>query len=70
MLRGGLPPVPPFRAWTNFEFIAEDGSINEVDALVLSSDRLYLIEIKSWRGEIGGNQHTWTKHWCHLQEFQ
>jgi hypothetical protein len=42
------------------EFVAEDGSINEVDALILSSDRLYLIEVKSWRGVIGGNQHTWT----------
>lgn len=60
VLGGGLPPVPPFRGWSNFEFIAEDGSINEVDALVLSIDRAYLIEIKSWRGEIGGNQHTWT----------
>jgi serine/threonine protein kinase len=60
VLREGLPSVPPFRGWSNFEFIAEDGSINEVDALVLSSDRLYLIEIKSWRGAIGGSQHTWT----------
>jgi len=60
VLRNALPTVPPFRGWTNFEFIAEDGSINEVDALVVSSDRLYLIEIKSWRGRIEGNQHTWT----------
>ncbi len=60
VLSAALPAVPPFRAWSNFEFLAEDGSINEVDALVVSSDRIYLIEIKSWRGEIGGNQHTWT----------
>ncbi len=59
VLQRALPAVPPFRGWSNFEFIAEDGSINEVDALVLSSDRLYLIEIKSWRGRIEGNQHTW-----------
>jgi hypothetical protein len=26
-----LPDQEPFRAWSNFEFIAEDGSINEVD---------------------------------------
>lgn len=60
VLSAALPTAPPFRAWSNFEFLAEDGSINEVDALVVSSDRIYLIEIKSWRGEIGGNQHTWT----------
>src|SRR5690349_11560360 len=60
VLQQALPAVPPFRGWSNFEFIAEDGSINEVDALVVSSDRLYLIEIKSWRGRIEGNQHTWT----------
>ena len=60
VLRRGLPDQSPFRAWSNFEFIAEDGSINEVDALIASSDRLYLVEIKSWRGEIGGNQSYWT----------
>lgn len=27
-----LPDALPFRAWSNFEFIAEDGGINEVDA--------------------------------------
>lgn len=59
VLRAGLPDLPPFRAWSNFEFIAQDGSINEVDALVISTDRVYLVEIKSWRGLIAGNQHTW-----------
>ena len=33
-LRERLPDQDPFRAWSNFEFIAEDGSINEVDLLV------------------------------------
>ena len=60
VLRRGLPDQSPFRAWSNFEFIAEDGSINEVDTLIASSDRLYLVEIKNWRGEIGGNQSYWT----------
>lgn len=59
-LRAGLPDLPPFRAWSNFEFIAEDGSINEVDTLVISTDRIYLIEIKSWRGVVSGSQHSWT----------
>lgn len=59
LLRAHLPESPPFRAWSNFEFIAEDGSINEVDALVVSSDRIYLIEIKHWSGRISGNQNSW-----------
>lgn len=45
ILRAQLPETPPFRAWANFEFIAADGSINEVDALVVSTDRVYLIEM-------------------------
>lgn len=59
LLRAHLPESPPFRAWSNFEFIAEDGSINEIDALVVSSDRIYLVEIKHWGGRISGNQNTW-----------
>lgn len=59
LLREHMPDAPPFRAWSNFEFIAEDGSINEVDALVVSSDRIYLIEIKHWSGHISGNQNSW-----------
>jgi serine/threonine protein kinase len=59
LLRAHLPDASPFRAWSNFEFIAEDGSINEVDALVASTDCVYLIEIKHWAGTISGNQNTW-----------
>ena len=35
-IKARLPGSEPFRAWSNFEFIAEDGSINEVDLLVVS----------------------------------
>ena len=59
LLRAHLPDSPPFRAWSNFEFIAEDGSINEVDAFIVSSDRIYLVEIKHWAGRISGNQNSW-----------
>jgi hypothetical protein len=31
-----LPDHEPYRAWANFEFIAQNGSINEVDLLVLT----------------------------------
>lgn len=59
LLRARLPDSPPFRGWSNFEFLAEDGSINEVDALVVSLHCVYLIEIKHWAGAIGGTQNTW-----------
>ena len=52
LLRQQLPDRTPFRAWANFEFIAIDGSINEVDALVISTDCIYLVEIKSWSGRM------------------
>jgi hypothetical protein len=46
-IRQRLPEQEPFRAWSNFEFVADDGSINEVDLLVVSLYKLYLVEIKS-----------------------
>jgi serine/threonine protein kinase len=58
-----LPDQDPFRAWSNFEFIAEDGSINEVDLLVVSLYKIYLVEIKSRPGRVSGDAGTWT--WTH-----
>lgn len=58
-VREGLPDVDPWRAWSNFEFIAEDGTINEVDLLVLSPSGFFLIEIKSWPGMLRGDSMTW-----------
>src|SRR5262245_46461626 len=52
-LRERLPEQEPFRAWANFEFVADDGSINEVDLLV----------IKSRPGRVRGDTSTWT--WDH-----
>lgn len=54
-----LPDHEPYRAWANFEFIAQDGSINEVDLMVLTPKGLYLVEIKSHPGEISGDAGTW-----------
>jgi hypothetical protein len=59
-LRERLPDQDPFRAWSNFEFIAEDGSINEVDLLVVSLYKIYLVEIKSRPGHVTGDPGTWT----------
>lgn len=46
-------------AWANFEFLAQHGAIYEVDLMVLTRDRLYLIEIKSWTGILKGDSTTW-----------
>jgi hypothetical protein len=62
-VRERLPDQDPFRAWTNFEFVAEDGSINEIDLLVVSQYKIYLVEIKSRPGHLSGDTGTWT--WRH-----
>ncbi len=54
-----LPNREPFRAYSNFEFVAEDGSINEVDLLLVSRYNIFLVEIKSRPGEVSGDAHTW-----------
>src|ERR1700688_89156 len=59
-LRERLPDIEPYRAWSNFDFIAEDGSINEVDVLVLAPRGLFLVDIKSTPGTLEGDAHTWT----------
>lgn len=59
-LRSKLPDRDPWNVWTNFEFIDDEGKINEVDALVLSSAGLFLVEIKSRPGTVDGDAHTWT----------
>jgi len=58
-LRAQFPTYEPYRAWSNFEFIADDGSVNEVDLLVFSPQGLFLIEIKSRPGIITGDARTW-----------
>jgi serine/threonine protein kinase len=62
-VREQFPDQDPFRAWSNFEFVAEDGSINEVDLLVVSPYKIYLVEIKSRPGRLTGDTGTWT--WVH-----
>ena len=60
-LKARLPDGEPFRAWSNFEFIAGDGSVNEVDLLVVSLHKVYLVEIKSWSGAVSGDSNTWRR---------
>ena len=54
-----LPDHDPYRAWANFEFIALDGSINEIDLMALTPKGLFLIEIKSHPGVMKGDAGTW-----------
>lgn len=54
-----LPDRDLYRAWANFEFIAQDGSINEVDLMVLTPKGMYVIEIKSHPGVIRGDAVNW-----------
>lgn len=58
-LREALPDQEPCRGFSNLEFIAQDGSINEVDALVLTRKGLFLVEIKSGGGSLSGDAGTW-----------
>lgn len=58
-VRRRLPDREPFRAWTNFTFIADDGTRNEVDLLVISPTGVYLVEVKSHPGRMDGDAGTW-----------
>jgi serine/threonine protein kinase len=59
-LRDHLPDHEPWRAWSNFEFIDDEGRVNEVDALVLTPVGLVLIEVKSRPGSLRGDAYSWT----------
>ncbi len=61
-LKAGLPDHEPYRAWSNFEF-PDGGRIYEVDALVLTKQGLWLVEIKSAPGTLTGDFHSWV--WDH-----
>ena len=59
-IRERLPDEDPYAAWSNFDFLADDGRIYEVDLLILVPRGLYLIEIKSTPGTLEGDAYTWT----------
>jgi len=56
-----LPDAAPYHVWANVEFVGTDGSINEVDALVLAPSGLYVLELKHWQGEIAGDGQQWQR---------
>ena len=60
-VRARFPTYEPYRAWTNVEFIAEDGSVNEVDLLAVTPHGFFLVEIKSWPGVLFGDGQRWRR---------
>ncbi|MET9019903.1 BREX system serine/threonine kinase PglW [Actinopolymorpha sp. NPDC004070] len=58
-LRTLLPEKEPYRAWANAEFIGTDGSVNEIDLLLVTPRRLIVLEVKSWAGILVGDAGTW-----------
>ena len=54
-LRDRLPDSEAYRGWSNLEFVAQDGSVNEVDALIMTPTKLLLVEIKSRPGKVEGD---------------
>ena len=61
VVRSLLPPSPPFRAWSNFEFRDSQGKWHEVDLLVLGRRRLHLVELKYYSGTLRGDDLTWRR---------
>ncbi|WP_433490757.1 NERD domain-containing protein [Nocardia grenadensis] len=61
MLRNIVPDAPPYRAWTNFEFMDNHGQWHEIDALVLGRRRLHLIELKHYTGVLQGTEANWVR---------
>jgi len=53
-------PADPYLAWSNFEFIAAEGSINETDLLIAGPWGVFLVEIKSRPGRLIGDNGSWT----------
>ena len=60
-LRSHLPDYEPWRAWANFEFIDDEGRVDEVEVLVLTPAGLVLVEIKSRPGTLQGDASTWRR---------
>ncbi|MGV2383883.1 MAG UNVERIFIED_CONTAM: BREX system serine/threonine kinase PglW [Thermobifida fusca] len=61
IIRDLLPPVSPYRAWSNFEFRDNHGKWHEVDLLVLGRRRLHLVELKYYSGTLRGDDLRWVR---------
>jgi serine/threonine protein kinase len=61
-LKSGIPEHAKVSAWSNFEFMADAGSLYEVDALIVSPWGAFLVEIKSRPGAVSGLGNMWSWH--------
>ena len=59
LLARAVPDSAPYRVWANFEFQDGHGQWHEVDAMVVGQSRIHLLELKSYRGRLGGDEHRW-----------
>ena len=57
--RAQFPGYEPYGVWSNFKFIAKDGSVNEADLLAFRKMGIFFSEIKSRPGTIFGDGWTW-----------
>ncbi len=67
-LRSLLPDSDPYLAWQGFNFISDNGSIYEVDVLLLTPVGFFLVEVKSHPGTLAGDAASWT--WKHEGRVQ
>lgn len=58
-LRERLPDHEPYRAWSNFSFVADNGNVFEIDLLVISRFGVFLVEIKSLHGGLIIDNQRW-----------
>lgn len=59
-VRARFPGNDPWQGWSLFEFIALDGSLNEVDMLIFGPFGFFMVEAKSHPGRLAGDAGTWT----------
>lgn len=56
-----LPEDGITTAWANLTFINDQGRTAEVDVLLLTTQGMYLVELKGWHGRIRGNAQRWNQ---------
>lgn len=59
-IRARLPDADPYLAWQGFNFIADSGSIYEVDVVILTPVGFFFVEVKSHPGVLSGDAAAWT----------
>jgi hypothetical protein len=60
IIRDKFPPGADYHAWSNFEFLAANGSIKEVGLLVGLPWGIFMVEIKSRPSCLSGDQAVWS----------